>query len=73
MAVSCCPGGSSSDAVFAWTRPEYYRGRGSGSYICPNNMAALLEMALGLIAARASMINLRSVGLEQLILRKQLR
>ena len=59
-----------SDAVFEWTRPEYYRGRGSGSYICPNNMAALLEMTLGLIAARAAMVSIRTVSLEGFILRK---
>jgi O-antigen ligase len=59
-----------SDIVFEWVRPELYRGRGSGSYICPNNMAALLEMALGLIAARAAMVNIRTGSLEKFVLRK---
>jgi O-antigen ligase len=62
--------GAKSDAVLFWTRPEGYRGRGSGTYICPNNMAALLEMALGLIVARAALVHVRKVPLERFVLRK---
>jgi len=35
-----------------WVRPEGYRGRGGGTYICPNNLAGFLELALGLVLAR---------------------
>lgn len=37
-----------SDRVWGLTRPETYAGRGSGTYICPNHLAGLLEVLLPL-------------------------
>lgn len=41
---------SLADAKHIWTftKPLAYRGRGSGTYICPNHLAGFLEMALPL-------------------------
>jgi len=41
-----------TDAVLWFTRAVGYRGRASGTYICPNHLAGLLTMTLGLIVAR---------------------
>ena len=42
---------SGSDRVLAFTRPPTYHNRASGTYICPNHFAGLLEMALPLALA----------------------
>ncbi len=40
-----------SGHVWHFTRPASYAGRGSGTYICPNHLAGLLEIALPLALA----------------------
>ncbi|MBI5799464.1 MAG: O-antigen ligase family protein [Verrucomicrobia bacterium] len=40
-----------SGHVWQFVRPESYAGRGSGTYICPNHLAGLLEIALPLALA----------------------
>jgi hypothetical protein len=35
-----------SDKVWGFVRPAQYKGRGSGTYICPNNLAGFLEMLI---------------------------
>ena len=63
--------GWDNNKVFhCWERPEGYRGRGSGTYICPNNTAALLEMALGIVLAMAALVHVRRDSLETFIVRK---
>ena len=37
-----------SDHVWHFVRPEHYRKRGSGTFICPNHLAGYLEMVLPL-------------------------
>jgi O-antigen ligase len=37
---------SGSNQVLAFDRPEAYKGRGSGTFICPNHLAGHLEMLL---------------------------
>lgn len=37
---------SDSQMVFWFRRPETYKGRGSGTFICPNHLAGFLEMVL---------------------------
>ena len=37
--------------VLQFPKPEVYKGRGSGTYICPNHLAGLLEMALPIALA----------------------
>ncbi len=40
-----------SELVWHFVRPASYAGRGSGTYICPNHLAGLLEIALPLALA----------------------
>ena len=40
-----------SGLVWHYVRPASYAGRGSGTYICPNHLAGLLELALPLALA----------------------
>ncbi|MEW6156065.1 MAG: O-antigen ligase family protein [Verrucomicrobiota bacterium] len=40
-----------SEKVWHFIRPSNYTGRGSGTYICPNHLAGLLEMVLPLALA----------------------
>ena len=58
--------------VLGWEKPEAYLGRGSGTYICPNNTAALLEMGLGLVLAMAALVHVRRDSLEKFIVCKLL-
>lgn len=44
-----------SDFVLNVERPSGYLMRGSGTYICPNHLAGLLEMILGLALARLAL------------------
>jgi O-antigen ligase len=48
--------GTKTDVVLNVNRPGNYNGRGSGTYICPNHLAGLLEMvialAIGITATR---------------------
>jgi O-antigen ligase len=41
-----------TDMVLWLDRGEWYHGRGSGTYFCPNHLAGLLEMAFVILAAR---------------------
>ena len=58
--------------VLGWEKPEVYRGRGSGTFICPNNTAALLEMGLGLVLAVAVLVKVRRDSLERFVVQKLL-
>lgn len=40
-----------SRTVLGYPKPEAYLGRGSGTYVCPNHLAGLLEMALPIALA----------------------
>ena len=59
-----------SDFIFYWERPELYNGRGSGTFVCPNHLAGFLEMSLGLVAARASIVRRESRSIERSVLSK---
>ena len=61
-----------SDLVFWWTRPEAYRGRGSGFFIYPNHLAGSLEMILGLVVARLALVRREANGVEQSVILKLL-
>lgn len=41
-----------STQVLSYVRPGIYKGRGSGTYICPNHLAGLIEIILPLLIAR---------------------
>lgn len=43
------------DYVLFASRPDGYLGRGSGTYVCPNHLAGLLEMILGFALARLAL------------------
>ena len=55
-----------------WVRPELYRGRGGGTYICPNNLAGFLELALGLVLARGILLHRTKGSVEAFTVRKLL-
>ncbi len=40
-----------TDRVWTFVKPAQYHGRGSGTYICPNHLAGLLEMLLPIALA----------------------
>lgn len=61
-----------SDAIFHWERPEGYNGRGSGSFVCPNHLAGFLELALGLLVARAVIVRRESQSVERSVILKVL-
>jgi len=62
--------GTNSDAIFMWVRPEGYRGRASGTYICPNHMAGFLEITLAMILARVAVVRREASSLERSVLVK---
>lgn len=53
-----------------WVRPVGYRGRGGGTYICPNNLAGFLEIALGLVLARGILLHRAKGSIEAFTVRK---
>ena len=53
-----------------WVRPASYRGRGGGTYICPNNLAGFLEVALGLVLARGILLNRTKGSVEAFTVRR---
>src|SRR5437867_4473224 len=55
-----------------WVRPPIYRGRGGGTYICPNNMAGFLELALGLVLARGILLHRTKGSVEAFTVRRLL-
>jgi O-antigen ligase len=61
---------TSSDAVFGWVRPESYRGRASGTYICPNHLAGFLEITLAMLLARVVIVRRETSSLERSVLLK---
>jgi hypothetical protein len=63
---------SKTDTVLQWVRPEGYRGRASGSLICPNHLAGMLEMILGLVVARAVIVRRECQSLERAAIIKML-
>jgi O-antigen ligase len=44
-----------TDAVLHLTRPTAYSSRASGTYVCPNHLAGMLEMILGFALARLAL------------------
>jgi len=61
-----------SDSILFWERPESYNGRGSGTFVCPNHLAGFLELALGLIVARAVIVRRESRSVEKSVIIKVL-
>ena len=60
---------------FSWipvdrVRPVSYRGRGGGTYICPNNLAGFLEVALGLVLARGILLHRTKGSVEAFTVRR---
>jgi len=51
-----------TDYVLWFLRPENYRGRGSGTYICPNHLAGFLEMQLPLALGLLFFGRLKDLG-----------
>src|SRR6185503_6312483 len=61
---------TNSGWVFFWERPPLYQGRASGTFIYPNQFAAFLELALGLVLARAAYVSRESASTERSVLLK---
>ncbi len=53
-----------------WVRPVGFRGRGGGTYICPNNLAGFLELALGLVLARGILLHRAKGSVEAFTVRR---
>jgi O-antigen ligase len=60
------------DLVLHLSRPYEYHGRGGGTFICPNHLAAFLEMVLGLLLARTALVGERVASLQTAVLQKVL-
>lgn len=59
-----------SELVWASIKPEAYAGRASGTFICPNHYAGLLEILLGLLAGRAAFFHGQTGTREKDVVRK---
>lgn len=53
---------SGSNQVFAYERPAAFKGRGSGTFICPNHLAGHLEMLLPVALAILVLSRRRALG-----------
>lgn len=62
--------GTRSDAVLHVSRPLGYTGRASGTYICPNHLAGLLEMVIALAIGRTATRRFSRSSVEKSALRK---
>ncbi len=62
---------SGAKTIFGYERPEGYLLRASGTYICPNHLAGLLEMLLGLALAKLAFQHGKGHGsIQQVALKK---
>jgi O-antigen ligase len=59
-----------SNMVLFWVRPDAYRGRASGTYICPNHLAGLLEAVIALLVARLALWNPSKAAVQRIVLYK---
>jgi O-antigen ligase len=59
-----------SDLLLHLSRPSEYRGRGSGTYVCPNHLAGFLEIVLGTLLARIALVTRRGKSIEKTALKK---
>ena len=59
-----------SDMVLLWARPRDYYGRASGSYVCPNHFAGLLETVIPLLIARIALWNPSKKSMQRTVLQK---
>src|SRR6185503_9945238 len=62
--------GTKTDVVLYANRPANYNGRGSGTYICPNHLAGLLEMVIALAIGITAMRRFSRSEVEKSALRK---
>lgn len=53
---------SGNNQVFTYARPEAFKGRGSGTFICPNHLAGYLEMLLPLGLTAVVLSRLKATG-----------
>jgi hypothetical protein len=62
--------GTKADNVLNLLRPIGYRGRAGGTYICPNHLAGLLEMVIGLAIGRTAIQRFSRSKVEKSALQK---
>jgi putative inorganic carbon (HCO3(-)) transporter len=62
--------GTRSNDVLHLSRPTAYEGRASGTYICPNHLAGLLEMVIALAVGRTVTRRFSRTSVEKSALRK---
>jgi O-antigen ligase len=62
--------GTKADAVLYWTRSVSYRGRASGTYFCPNNLAGFLEMVVCMAVARVAVQRFSKKSVQKSALQK---
>jgi O-antigen ligase len=61
---------TNATTLFGYPRYEMYFGRGSGTFFCPNHLAALLEMIIGLAIARLVLNTSAKEDLQKMALQK---
>lgn len=61
-----------ADVVLLLERPLQYRGRASGTFVCPNHLAGFLEMVIGLVLARIALDRSETDTVQQIVIRRLL-
>ena len=59
-----------SEQVLWVTRSQDYLARAGGTFLCPNHLAGFLEMVLGLLIARATLLDRHAHSVERNVLQK---
>jgi O-antigen ligase len=59
-----------SDVVLHLQRPETYRGRASGTFVCPNHLAGFLEMVLAMLLTRVALWRSSKTSVQKSALQK---
>lgn len=59
-----------TDAIFHWLRTPSYRGRASGTFVCPNHLAGCLHVIVSMLVARLVLVRAEAATFERSMLVK---